>query len=54
MVMTGGEGTDLFGDYVDRNTFCEITPEHWRTGAGARTAAMTAGEPGGRASGTSR
>ncbi len=30
MVMTGGEGSDPFGDYVDRNTFSEITPEHWR------------------------
>ena len=23
-------GSDPFGDYVDRNTFYEITPEHWR------------------------
>jgi hypothetical protein len=30
MVMTGGEGTDPFGDYIDRNTFYEIEVDSWR------------------------
>jgi hypothetical protein len=30
MVMTGGEGTDQRGDFVDRNTFYEITEDSWR------------------------
>lgn len=30
MVMIGGEGADRAGDYVDRNVFYEITPDHWR------------------------
>jgi len=29
MVMTGGEGRDGFGDYVDRNTFFDISPDGW-------------------------
>ncbi len=30
MVMTGGEGTDPNGDYIDRNTFYEIGSDSWR------------------------
>jgi hypothetical protein len=30
MVMIGGKGTDPNGDYVDRNTFYEITTDRWR------------------------
>lgn len=30
MVMTGGEGTDGQGTYVDRNTFYDIAAEHWK------------------------
>lgn len=30
MVMTGGEGRDSRGEYVDRNTFYEITANGWR------------------------
>lgn len=29
MVMTGGEGTDSRGPYVDRNTFHDIGPDGW-------------------------
>jgi hypothetical protein len=29
MVMTGGEGTGPRGDYIDRNTFFDIGPDHW-------------------------
>ena len=29
MVMTGGEGSDPNGDYVDRNTFHEIEADSW-------------------------
>lgn len=30
MVMTGGNGTDGRGEYVDRNTFYEITESSWK------------------------
>lgn len=30
MVMTGGEGTDQRGPYIDRNTFSEIGKDSWR------------------------
>lgn len=30
MVMTGGEGEDLRGKFLDRNTFYDITPDGWR------------------------
>ena len=30
MVMTGGEGTDQRGDFIDRNTFYEIKENSWR------------------------
>jgi hypothetical protein len=30
MVMIGGEGTDHGGDYIQRNVFYDITPDHWR------------------------
>ena len=30
MVMTGGEGRDPRGEFIDRNTFYDITPNHWR------------------------
>jgi len=30
MVMTGGEGSDARGDFIDRNTFYEIGPDSWR------------------------
>ncbi len=29
MVMTGGEGTDPNGDYIDRNTFHDIQEDSW-------------------------
>ncbi|MFQ5527923.1 MAG: hypothetical protein ACE5GX_16895 [Thermoanaerobaculia bacterium] len=29
MVMTGGEGTDPRGDFVDRNTFFDISEDSW-------------------------
>ncbi len=29
MVMTGGEGTDPNGDYIDRNTFHDIQADSW-------------------------
>jgi hypothetical protein len=30
MVMTGGEGVDPNGEFVDRNTFFDISPDSWR------------------------
>ena len=30
MVMIGGEGTDARGEFIDRNTFYEITEDAWR------------------------
>jgi len=30
MVMTGGEGRDGRGAFIDRNTFHDITPDDWR------------------------
>ena len=30
MVMTGGEGKDPRGTFIDRNTFYEIEPDRWR------------------------
>jgi hypothetical protein len=28
--MTGGAGNDADGDFIDRNTFSDITSESWR------------------------